>query len=284
MDLTGKTILVTGGNSGIGRTAALALAAQGATIAVASRSEERTRPVLGELRAANPKAEPVFLQVDLSDLASTRRAAEAYLALGRPLDVLVNNAGVAGGRALSKDGFEITFATNHLGPYLFTRLLLPRRREAPAARIVNVASAVHLRAKGIDWDALRKNAPSLRASFGAYGVSKLMNVLHAKELARRLAGTKVTTYALHPGAVATEVWRELPQPIRGLVKLFLLSVEEGAKTTVHCAAAPEAAGLSGRYWDRCREARCNPLADDPALAAELFEKSDAWIEAALGKA
>ena len=277
LDLRGRLFYVTGANSGIGRAMVEALAARGAAVVLAARSEERTRPVLEGIRARYPEASVEFALLDLADLASVRRAGEAFLASGRPLDVLVNNAGVAGTHALSADGFDITYATNHIGPFLLTNLLLPAVRRAPQGRIVNVSSAGHLTAKGIDWSLLERRTEPRRSRFADYAVTKLMNVLHAKELARRLAGTPVTTYALHPGGVASNIWRSVPQPFRWIILRFLISNEEGALTPLYCATAPELATATGRYYDKRREAPCNPLADDPALARELWARTEAAV-------
>jgi retinol dehydrogenase 12 len=278
-DLQGRTFYVTGANSGIGRAMVEALAARGGSVVLAARSEERARPVLESIRARHPASPVELAPVDVSDLSSVRRAAESFLASGRPLDVLVNNAGVAGTRALSADGFDMTYATNHIGPFLLTNLLLPAVRRAPQGRIVNVSSVGHLQAKGIDWSMLERRAEPRRAGFRDYAVTKLMNVLHAKELARRLAGTRVTTYALHPGGVASDIWRSVPQPLRWIVMQFLVSNEEGARTQLYCATAPELAAETGRYYDKCREARCSRLANEPALASELWVRTEAAIAA-----
>jgi len=276
-DLRGRTFLVTGANSGIGRAMVEALAAGGGNVVLAARSEERTRPVLESLRAAGPAGKVEMLLVDVSDLASVRRAAESFLATGQALDVLVNNAGVAGTQALSADGFDLTYATNHIGPFHLTNLLLPALQRAPQGRVVNVSSVGHLSAKAIDWSVLERRSSPKRSRFGDYAVTKLMNVLHAKELARRLAGTRVTTYALHPGGVASNIWRSVPQSLRWIIMLFLMSNEEGAKTQLWCATAPELASETGRYYDKGREARCNPLANDEALARELWARTEAAI-------
>ena len=276
-ELGGRTFLVTGANSGIGRALVEALAARGANVVLASRSEERTRPVVATIRQRHPAVEARFLLVDVCDFASVRRASAEFLATGRPLDVLVNNAGVAGTRALSPDGFDVTYATNHLGPFLLTNLLLPRLRESPQGRIVNVSSAAHTRVKQIDWSVLERRTTPRRSTFPDYAVTKLMNVLHAKELARRLGGARVTTYALHPGAVASNIWRSLPQPLQWLMKRFMLSNEAGAETPLYCATAPELAARSGRYYDRCREVAPTPLAEDAALAQELWARSEAAV-------
>ena len=280
-DLAGKTILITGANSGLGRASAEALAARGCAVILAARSEERTRPVLDELRRQSPTADLDFLQLDLASFASIRAAAERVLASGRQLDVLMNNAGVAGTSGLTEDGFEITIGTNYIGPFYFTSLLLPRLLDAPNGRVVNVASVAHERIKTFDWTWIDRRTTGAPSGFAMYAASKLMNILHARELARRLAGTRVTTYALHPGAVASQIWRSLPWPVQRLMKLFMLSNENGARTQVWCAAAPELATSSGRYYHQCREARGTALSRDEALAAELYDRTERAIADAL---
>lgn len=282
-DLSGKSFLVTGANAGIGRATVTALAERGATVTLAARSEEKTRPVLTELQARFPQAKVHFLKLDLAELAATDRAGKEYLATGRKLDVLINNAGLAGTPGLTKDGFEMTIGTNHLGPFHFTNLLLPLLKDAPQGRIVNVASRAHVRAKGLYLDEARTSATT-RSALRMYGASKLMNVLHANELARRLAGTKVSTYSLHPGVVASDVWRNLPGFVRPIMKLFMITNEEGALTSLHCATAPEVAELTARYWDKCREARMNPLAQGERgekLAKELWTWSENMVRETL---
>jgi len=254
-----------------------ALAARGASLVLASRSQERTQPVLDGIRARYPGADARFVLLDVSDLGAVRRAAEQFLATGQPIDVLVNNAGIAGTRELSRDGFDLTYATNQIGPFLLTNLLLPRLRESTQGRIVNVSSMAHMRVKQIDWSVLERRTEPKRSGFADYAVTKLMNVLHAKELARRLEGTRVTTYALHPGAVASNVWRRVPQPVQWFIKLFMLSNEAGAEPVLYCATAPELRNATGRYYDRLREVAPNPLADDPALAKQLWERTEAAI-------
>ncbi len=283
-DLKDRFFLVTGASSGIGLATVDALLARGAAVTVATRSEVKTAPVLASLQARHPGATLFRLQLDLADLRNVQRSAEAYLATGRRLDVVVNNAGVSGGRTLTADGIDVTVGTDHLGPYLFTKLLLPRLRESAQGRVVDVASQAHYSAKAIDWASLRTPARGVRESLARYAVAKLMNILHAKELARRLAGSTVTTYALHPGVVASDVWREVPwpaRPVMAVAKLFMIGSEEGAKTSIHCATAPELAQASGRYYDKCQERRSSRLSDDPELARKLFEWSDEAIDAAL---
>ena len=281
-DLKGKTFLVTGANSGIGRATAEALVARGASVVLASRSAERTLPVLEDLRRKHPGADLEFLALDLASLRAVKESAERFLATGRPLDVLINNAGIAATPGTTQDGFEVTFGTNHLGPFLFTSLLLPRLQEAKRARIVNVASRAHERVSGIDWTMLERATRNVPERLRMYGMSKLMNVLHASELARRLAGTGVTTYSLHPGVVASEIWREAPWPIRPVMKLFMISNEEGARTSLYCATAPELESVSGRYYNNSREKTPSRPAQDAALARELYERSEAMVKRVLG--
>ncbi len=274
-ELTGRAYMVTGCNTGIGRATAEALAARGGRVFLACRSEERARPVLDAIRGAGGSAEVVA--VDLGSLASVRSAAHAFLARGEPLHVLVNNAGVAGFRGLTEDGFERHFGINHLGHFLLTKLLLPRLRESAPARIVNVSSQVHVYVRRLDWEALRRPTRTL-TSFREYMVSKLCNVLFNRELARGRAGAGVHSYALHPGVVRSEIWREAPWPLRPFLQRVLQTVEDGARTSLYCATSPEVEGHDGRYYDGSREAKQGPLAGDEALARLLWERSETWTE------
>jgi retinol dehydrogenase-12 len=276
-DLQGKVFLVTGANTGIGRVTAETLARRGGKVFLACRAEDKTRPVVDAIRAAGGAAE--FLPLDLGSLASVRACAAAFLARGEPLHVLVDNAGLAGRGGLTEDGFELIFGTNHLGPFLLTTLLLPRLRESAPARIVLVSSKAHADAKGIDWEALRKPTRTI-TSLREYEVSKLCNVLFAKELARGRAGAGVHSYALHPGVIASDIWRRVPWPIRPILLRRMLTVEQGAQTSLHCATSPEVEAHDGRYYDDCKERAPSPLAEDEALAKALWEKCEAWTRAA----
>jgi retinol dehydrogenase-12 len=271
-DMTGRVCVVTGANTGIGRVTALELARKGAHVIVACRSRDKAMPVIEAIIAetGNPKVE--FLALDLSRFSAIREAAAELLARGLPIHVLVNNAGLAGVRELSPEGYEVAFAVNHLGTFLFTLLLAERVIESAPARIVTVASRAHERAFHIPWDQLQQPARSL-TGMGAYQVSKLCNVLFSRMLAKRLAGTGVSTYSLHPGVVATDIWRRIPWPFDAIGKAFMISVEEGAATTLHCATAPELEGVSGRYFEKCAEKQPNRAALDDALAVELWERS-----------
>jgi retinol dehydrogenase-12 len=268
--------LVTGANAGIGRMTAIELARRGARVFLAGRSEEKTRPVVEEVARAAPSSKPEFLALDLGDLQSVRRAAEDFLRRDLPLGLLVNNAGVAGQRGLTASGFELAFGTNHVGHFLFTSLLLDRIKRSAPARIVTVASRAHYRVSGIDFEAVRRPTRSM-TGMHEYGVSKLANVLFSAELARRLEGTRVNTYSLHPGVVASEIWRRVPWPARSLIKLFMISSEEGARTTLHCATSNEAATEGGLYYDRSRPKRPSGPACDVELARDLWQRSEAWV-------
>ena len=275
-DLANKTFIVTGANTGIGKITAKELARAGAHVLLACRSKAKTDAVIEEIKRETSNANAWYVQLDLGDLASVRTCAEAILARNVPIHGLINNAGLAGHRGLTKDGFEVTWGTNHLGHYLFTRLLLDRIKQAGTARIVNVASKAHYQAKGIDWDAMHKPTQSV-TGMNEYAQSKLSNVLFTKELARRLEGTGVTTYAVHPGVVATDVWRRVPAPVRWVMKKFMITPERGAEASLRCATAPELANQTGRYYDvGGKETEPNRLADDVELANMLWTKSAEW--------
>jgi len=280
-DLEGRLFIVTGANTGVGRASAENIAARGGTLILAGRSLERTQPVIDAIRKLPDAPEVSFVALDLGSLASVRRAADEILKRDVHVDVLLNNAGLAGQPGLTEDGFEKTFGTNHIGPFLFTEKLLPLLGRDRASRIVNVASRAHYDAKSLEWDALKKTTRT-RTALPEYAVSKLANVLHAKELAVRLEGKRITTYSLHPGVVATDVWRSLPGPIAAFVKLFMLSVEDGAKTQLHCATSDEARNETGLYYDKSAVKKPSRLALDPALATELRARSLAWVQPFLG--
>lgn len=267
-----KLFLVTGANTGIGRATAEALARRGAEVVLACRNKAKTEPVVQEIREKTGNSKVSFHELNLADLAAVRRSATAFLESGRKLDVLINNAGLAGHQGLTKDGFELGFGTNHLGHFLFTLLLLDRIRESTPSRIVVVASESHYAAKGIDFDALRKPT---RTTIGLheYEVSKLANVLFAAELGRRMPDTSVTTYSLNPGRIASEIWRRIPWPLRPLMLRFMKSTEEGAKTSLYCATSAALAGESGRYYDNCREKTPSKPALDHELANKLWQRS-----------
>jgi retinol dehydrogenase-12 len=258
MDLRGRRIVVTGANTGIGRATVEALAARGAALVVACRSEERARAVICAIPSAS------FVPLDLGDLGSVRACAASILE-GGAIDVLVNNAGVGGTRGVTKDGFELHFGVNYLGHYLLTRLLEGAIRD----RVVHVVSGSHRGVRALDLGSVQRKTGS---AFGLreYAASKLCNLLFHHELARR----GVRSYAADPGDVASDGWRHVPWPIRPLMKLRMKTSAEGAQTSVWCATEP--ALPSGAYAER-RVDEPSALSRDPALARELWARSAAWV-------
>jgi NAD(P)-dependent dehydrogenase (short-subunit alcohol dehydrogenase family) len=273
--LSGKVALVTGANTGIGLVTARELARQGAHVVIACRSAERAAPALEAIRGAGT-SKVEALSLDLGDLASVRACAAAFLARDLPLHLLINNAGLAGSRGVTASGFELAYGVNHVGHFLFTQLLLDRIKRSAPARIVTVASQAHYDAKAIPWERLRARTKSI-TGLPEYAVSKLSNVLFSATLARRLDGTGVTTYSLHPGVVATDVWRQVPWPVRALIKRRMLSVEEGARTTLHCATSAAAGTQTGLYYDTSAVKEPSALAQDKGLGEELWTRSEAAV-------
>jgi len=273
-DLAGRVYLVTGANAGIGYATARELAGRGGRVHLGCRSLAKGEAAVAAITAATGNDQVRLLLLDLADLASVRKAADEFLRLGEPLHVLINNAGVAGARGRTADGFELHFGINHMGHFALTTALLPLLTESAPARIVNVASDAHYQAKGIDFEGLRHRTKGI-TGLPEYAVSKLCNVLFAAELARRQAGTGVSAYSLHPGVVASEIWRRVPWPARQIMTRRMLSIEQGAQTSLYCATSPEVAGESGRYYDRCRVAEPSKFVT-AQLAATLWDYSSRW--------
>lgn len=280
VDLTGKDAVVTGASTGIGLETARYLAAWGARVTVVGRDVPRTKRAAEEVaRTAVENGHPgdvVGLTCDFGALTSVRDLSRGLLDRHERLHVLVNNAGCwLGTRQSSAEGHEMTFAVNHLAPFLLTKTLLPRLTAAGQARVVTVSSRLHVDAPALDPELLR--APARYSGIGAYAASKLCNVMFAAELAERLKGTGVTSNAVHPGDVATEVTRSsrvLSFLSDRVGRPLLLTPEQGARTSVHVATSPALQAVSGRYFDACREARHSRHADDAALRARLWEASE----------
>ena len=274
--MQGKVAIVTGANTGIGRETALELARQGAQVFLACRSQAKTQPVVDEINRQihdQDQGKAEFLPLDLGSFDSVRRCAELFLQKGLPLHVLVNNAGLAGNKGLTDSGFEMTFGVCHMGHFLLTNLLLDTLKQSAPARIVVVSSKMHKGPKRFNFAAVKSPTKSWNG-VPEYGQAKLANVLFVKALAKRLEGTGVNVYALHPGVVASDVWRALPWPLDKLIKPFMLSTAEGAKTSLYCAMSDAAAGQSGLYYDECKVAEPSALALDEGLAEELWSKSE----------
>jgi retinol dehydrogenase 12 len=262
--LVGKTFVVTGCNTGIGKATVLNLASRGARLILANRSEEKTQPLLAALRR-DPHVEARFVALDLANLSSVREAAARICEWPDPIHVLLNNAGLAGAKGLTHDGFELTVGTNHIGVFLFTELLRAKLREQPGARIVNVASRAHYGVRSLGVDTWRTTTAG-PTGFASYKRSKMLNVLHARALAKREPTMFVAS--LHPGVVASDVWRNVPQPLRWLMTRGMITNEEGALTSLHCAAAQSVNGTSGDYFDKCRVVAADRfITDENAEAA-----------------
>ena len=271
-NLTGKVCLVTGANSGIGKSTAHALGKLGATVVMVCRDRKRAEAVRDEIAAATGNQHVELMICDLSSKADIRRFAAEFIDAHERLDVLINNAGVVlRQRSLTADGIESTFAVNHLGYFLLTNLLLDLLKKSAPARVVNVSSAAHAYGK-IDFDNLQ--GEKKYGGFSAYANSKLANVLFTYELARRLDGTGVTANCLHPGGVATGLFRNLPKPIEALIKLVTISPEKGADTSVYLASSPEVEGVTGRYFAKRRETRTSNESYNEEVARRLWEVSD----------
>ncbi len=276
--LLGKTVVVTGASNGIGLETARGLARLGASVALVARDRAKGEAALAAARQASAGGTPSLFLADLGSLAQVRRLAGELAAALPRIDVLLNNAGAMHTtRKESADGIELTFAVNHLAPFLLTTLLLPRLRASAPSRVVTVSSEAH-RLGPLDLDDLQ--ARHGYAGMKVYGRSKLANVLFANELARREGGTGVTSNSLHPGVVATGFGRNDPGWFRVLVtigKPFLSTPEKGARTSIHVAAAPELAGVTGRYFKDRREAAPAPFARDEAVQRRLWELSERLV-------
>lgn len=272
--MRGKTVIITGANTGIGKATATELAKQGARVFFACRSRAKTMPVIDELKRQTGNQELHFLELDLADLSQVKAAAKAWLATNERLDVLVNNAGLVRVRTLTAQGYEMTFGVNHLGHMLLTLLLEPALMKAAPSRVVVVASRAHERTKQpIDYADLQTPLDSF-SGFPEYMRSKLANVLFSFALARRWKDRGVNVYAVHPGVIASEIWRAAPTPLRQVAMLFMRTPEEGARASLHCATSESAGKETGRYYDEDGSLRpASPLALDEAAQEQLWSWS-----------
>jgi NAD(P)-dependent dehydrogenase (short-subunit alcohol dehydrogenase family) len=269
--LNPKTILITGATDGIGKASALELARQGHRILIHGRDAARGQKVVQEIRHATRNTQIELLLADFSSLDAVRKLAAQIKERYSRLDILINNAGVfMRHRALTRDGFEMTFAVNHLAPFLLTNLLLDRITASAPARIVHVSSGTHRSGK-IEWDNLLGERHY--DGYDAYARSKLANVLFAYALADRLQGTQVTSNALHPGVIRTKLlhagWGGGGSDLA-----------RGAETIVYAATAPEMENVTGRYFDNKRETASSDRSHDKQLQLDLWDASARWVELA----
>lgn len=266
-----KICLITGANSGIGFAAAEEIARRGATVVLVCRNLEKANAAAEEMRKRTGSASVEAMAADVSSQSEIRRLAAEFQKKHTTLHMLINNAGIhSRKRVLSVDGIEMTFAVNHLAYFLLTNLLLGTIEASAPARIINVSSEAHRRGK-LDFDDLQ--GEKRYSGFPAYCLSKLCNVLFTKELARRLQGKNVTVNALHPGVVATGIFRDTNPVVKGLMKILGLTPERGARTTVYLAASPEVEGVTGKYFVNQKETRSSFLSQDEAAAKKLWEVS-----------
>ncbi|XP_054482114.1 dehydrogenase/reductase SDR family member 13-like [Anoplopoma fimbria] len=279
--LHGKTVIVTGSNTGIGITTAIDLAKRGARVILACRSKQRGEAALEEVMRESGSHQVVFMPLDLGSLKSVCSFAETFLKSEPRLDILINNAGVVlQGR--TEDGLGLMFGVNHIGHFLLTNLLLERLKECGPSRVVILSSVAHHFGK-IDFDCLNTHkALGLGTSFmevlQIYSSSKLCNVLFTHELAKRLQGTKVTCYCLHPGVINSELARNTASVMQMILKpvnlFFFKNTVQGAQTTLHCALEEGIEPLSGRYFSNCTVREVYAKAKDDAAAKKLWELSE----------
>ncbi|KAJ0022477.1 hypothetical protein NQD34_009967 [Periophthalmus magnuspinnatus] len=275
--LHGKTVIITGSNTGIGKRTAVDLAKRGARVIMACRSRERGEAAMLDVKTESGSSDVVFMPLDLASLKSVRSFAENFLKSESRLDILINNAGLlCEGR--TDDGFGMMFGVNHLGHFLLTNLLLPRLKESAPSRVVTVSSVAH-NFGHIDFDCLNKHKTlGLGSTMNKYSASKLCNVLFTHELNKRLQGTNVSCFSLHPGAISSEfdrnVNRTLVMLITPLSLFFFKTPEQGCQTTLHCALQPGLEPLSGRYFSNCTVRNLFAKARDDAAAKKLWELSE----------
>jgi retinol dehydrogenase-14 len=274
-DLSGKTVLITGANSGIGFEASVAIARLGAEVVMVARDRQRGEDALAAVRARSGSAAVSLLRCDMALLKAVRTLAANYRARHSRLDVLVNNAGsVNDQRQMTEDGVERTFAANYLSSFLLTNLLLDLLKKSAPARILNVSSIGH-RQGTLDFDNLHFQHGGYSV-MGAYGRSKLAQILFTRELAERLKGTGVTVNAVHPGAVGTNIWSHAPwfaRPVLAVARLFMLSPAAGAEPVIRLASGADIEGQTGGYYERFKLVEPSAIARDSSVAKRLWDES-----------
>ena len=282
--MDGRTVVITGGNSGIGLETCVGLAAAGARVVMGCRNTAKAESAVAEVRRRSGNDAVESRAVDLADLRAVESFASDLADLDR-VDVLINNAGlILDDRTETAQGFEGTFGTNHLGHFHLTRLLLPQLHAAPAGRVVVVASEAHRWApQGVQLADVNRTAKY--SGWMVYGQSKLANILFARALSRRLEGSGVVAHSLHPGSVTTNFGKEgdlgnaFSQQLMKVSEYVLISPEKGARTSIHVASSPDAATTSGDYWTRCRRRKAAPWGRDDVAAEALWTASERMVAA-----
>jgi NAD(P)-dependent dehydrogenase (short-subunit alcohol dehydrogenase family) len=279
--MNGKNIVITGGNAGIGKATATALAKMGASVLITSRSASKAEEAVNEIKKASGNDHVQYVTVDLSAQASVRQAAAEIAARMPQIDVLINNAGCYfSDLQLNADGLEMQFATNHLGHFLLTNLLMPNLKAAHNARIINLSSIAHKSTRQLNLNDINFENDRYEG-WKSYSRSKFCNILFTKELARRLQGTGITANAVHPGGVRTEIAEKNANWYTKLgwilAKPLMITVEDGAKTSVHLASSPSVETETGGYWVQRKRYHSNRPSQDPELAKALWKKSEELV-------
>ncbi|XP_034479707.1 retinol dehydrogenase 12-like [Drosophila innubila] len=283
-DETGKVVIVTGSNTGIGKETVLELARRGATVYMACRDKKRTEEARLEIIRETNNQNIYFRELDLASLDSIRKFAADFKNEQYKLHILINNAGIMHcPRMSTKDGFEMQLGVNHMGHFLLTNLLLDLLKKSAPSRIVNVSSLAHTMGK-MNFDDL--NSDKSYNSYSAYSQSKLANVLFTRELAKRLEGTGVTVNALHPGTVQTDLLRHYKffettigrLMVKGFQWLLFKTTKNGAQTTLYAALDPDLNGVTGLYFSDCKLKDVSKAAKDEKSAKLLWDESEKWTQ------
>jgi NAD(P)-dependent dehydrogenase (short-subunit alcohol dehydrogenase family) len=267
-DIKDKICLITGATSGIGRYTALELCRRGARVVITFRDERKALETQKWIETETGKTIHAYY-CDLSSFKSIRNFAAEFKTKYQRLDVLINNAGIwETKRKLSKDGIELNFATNHLGPFLLTKLLLDTIKSSSPARIINVASGSHQNAS-INFDDIEMRKKF--SGYKAYGQSKLANILFTKHLSEQLDGQQITVNCLHPGVVATKIFDNLGKIGTAMIKPFMISPEKGAQTSVYLATSDQVSNITGEYFSRKKVVNSSSTSQDKEIARKLWE-------------
>lgn len=274
--LDGKTVLITGGNTGIGKETAVALANRGARVIIACRDVEKAEKAVREIQSRSHSLNVLHMELDLANLRSVREFCLMFLQKEMRLDILINNAGMPCVLDWTDDGFSMCFGVNHLGHFLLTNLLLHRLKECAPSRVITLTCSLYKYQK-LDFQDLNYNL----LPFLTYCRSKLANIYFSQELAHITEGKGVTSYVVHPGFVQSGWTHHFSFLFRLLVavimRMFFVSCEVGAQTVVHCAVSDDVAKHSGGYFVDCRLASLRPFAKDPGVAKKLWEASERLV-------
>ncbi|XP_040987438.1 short-chain dehydrogenase TIC 32 B, chloroplastic [Juglans microcarpa x Juglans regia] len=289
------TAIITGATSGIGVETARVLAKRGVRVVIPARDLRRAAELKEEIQKESPHAEIILLEIDLSSLTSVKRFCSEFLSLELPLNILINNAGIfSQNLEFSEDKIEMTFATNYLGHFLITEMLVEKMVETAdktgiQGRIINVTSVIHSWVKRDEFSFNQMLNPKNYNGTLSYAQSKLANILHVKEMSRHLKArnARVTINAVHPGIVKTGIIRAhkgfITDSLYFIASKLLKSTSQGASTTCYVALSPQLEGVTGKYFEDCNESNCSSLANDESEAQKLLQRTRALINKQLGQ-